>query len=98
VKIETVCGMTQRIDRLHLKLVGSLVFIKHGSYHLYESPILPFGHPILLWSVGGQKLMLDAFFIQVVFYLSILELNAIITSNLLDFNIRFILYPLQEFL
>jgi hypothetical protein len=42
--------------------------------------------------------MLDAFFIQVVFYLSILELGAIITSNLLDVSIKFILFSLQEFL
>jgi hypothetical protein len=55
MKIETVCGMTCRIDRLHLKLVGSLVLIKHGSYHLYESSILSFGHLILLWSVGGEN-------------------------------------------
>jgi hypothetical protein len=34
--------------------------------------------------------MLDAFFIQVVFYLSILELDVIITSNLLNFSIKFI--------
>jgi hypothetical protein len=25
--------------------------------------VLPFGHPILLMSIRGQKLMLDAFFI-----------------------------------
>jgi hypothetical protein len=53
VKIETVYVMTNRIDRLYLKLVESLVLIKHDSYHLDDSPIIPFGHPILLWSVGG---------------------------------------------
>jgi hypothetical protein len=63
VKIEMVCGMTRHIDRLHPKLVGSLVFNKYGSCHLYKNPIFPFDHPILLWSVGGQKLMLDVFFI-----------------------------------
>jgi hypothetical protein len=42
--------------------------------------------------------MLDNFFITVVFYLSILELGAIITSTLLDFSIKFILRSLQEFL
>jgi hypothetical protein len=55
VKIEMVCGMTRRIDRLRPKSVGSLVLIKHGSCHLNESHILSFYHPILLWSVGGLK-------------------------------------------
>jgi hypothetical protein len=51
VKIEAVCGMTRCIDRLCLKPVRSLVLIKHGSCHLYKSPIFPFSDPILLCSV-----------------------------------------------
>jgi hypothetical protein len=98
VKIETVCAMTCRIDRLRSKPVGSLVLIKYGSCHLYKSSILSFGHPVLLWSVGGQKLMLDAFFIKIVFYLSVFKLGAIIASNPLDFSIKFILFSLQDFL
>jgi hypothetical protein len=35
--------------------------------------------------------MLDAFFIKTIFYLSVLELGAIVTSNLLDFSIKLIL-------
>jgi hypothetical protein len=92
-----VYGTVRHVDRLHPKPVRSLVLIKPGSYHLNESPILPFGHPILLWSVGGRKLMLDAFFIKIVFYLSIFEL-APITSNFLDFSIKFILRSIQEIL
>jgi hypothetical protein len=42
--------------------------------------------------------MLDAFFIKIVFYMSVLELGAIITSNPINFSIKFILYSLQEFL
>jgi hypothetical protein len=42
--------------------------------------------------------MPDAFFIEIVFYLSILELGAIVTLNSLDFSIEFILCSLQEFL
>jgi hypothetical protein len=30
--------------------------------------------------------------------LSVIELGAIVTSNSLDFGIKFIMYPLQEFL
>jgi hypothetical protein len=98
VKIETVCGMTCRVDRLGPKLVRSLILVKHGSCHLYESFILSFGHPILLRSVGGQKLMLDTIFIKIIFHLSVLELGVIVTSNSLDFSIKFILCSLQKFL
>jgi hypothetical protein len=41
--------------------------------------------------------MLDAFFIKEVFYLSVLKLSAIITSNLLDLGIKLVLYPFKEF-
>jgi hypothetical protein len=42
--------------------------------------------------------MLDDFFIKIVFYLSVLELGVIVTSNPLDFSIKFILRSFQEFL
>jgi hypothetical protein len=73
VEVKTISGMTCRINRLHPKLIRGLVFIKHGSCHLYENSVLSFDHPILL-RCGGQKLMLDAF-IKEVFYLSVLELG-----------------------
>jgi hypothetical protein len=94
VKIETVYGMICHVDRLGPKLVGSLILVKHDSCHLYESSILSFGHSILLRSVGGQKLMLDTLFIKIIFHLSVIELGAIVTSNSLDFSIKFILYSL----
>jgi hypothetical protein len=83
--------MTCHVDHHHPKLVQGLVFIKHGSCHLYESSILPFSHPILLRSIGARKLMVDAFFIKEVFYLSVFELGVVVTSNLLDFVIKLIL-------
>jgi hypothetical protein len=55
VEVEAVCCMTRRVDRLHPKSVGNLVLVKHNSYHLYESSILPFDHPILLRSVGAEN-------------------------------------------
>jgi hypothetical protein len=47
VEVKTVSGMTCHIDCLRPKLVRGLVFIKHGSCHLYESSVLLFGHLIL---------------------------------------------------
>jgi hypothetical protein len=41
--------------------------------------------------------MLDVFFIKIVFYLSVLELGVVVTSNLLDLAIKLILCSLQEF-
>jgi hypothetical protein len=55
--------MIRRVDCLHPKSIRSLVFIKHRSCHLDESTVLSFGHPILLRSIRGQKLILDVFFI-----------------------------------
>jgi hypothetical protein len=98
VKIETVCGMIYHVNHLGPKPVRRFVLIKHSSCHLYKSHILSFGLLILLSSVGGQKLMLDTLFIKIIFHLSVLKLGAIVTSNSLDFSIKFILCPLQEFL
>jgi hypothetical protein len=42
--------------------------------------------------------MFDVFFIKKVFYLSVLELGVIVTSNLLDLDIKLILFPSQELL
>jgi hypothetical protein len=61
--VEAVSYMTCCVDRLHPKSVGSLALVKYDSYYLDESTILPFGHPSLLRSIRGRKLMLDAFFI-----------------------------------
>jgi hypothetical protein len=42
--------------------------------------------------------MLDAFFIKIIFNLSVLKLGVIVTSYLLDFGIQLILSSLQELL
>jgi hypothetical protein len=93
VEVETVTCMTRYVDCLRPKLIRGLVFIKHGYYHLDESTVLPFGHPILLRSIRGQKLMIDVFFIYKIFYLSVLEFGVIVTSYLLYFGLKFILCP-----
>jgi hypothetical protein len=79
-------------------MIGCLVFIKHCPYRLNEGHILSFGSPILLWSIGDQKFMLDAFLIKILFHLSDLELGSIVTPYLLDLDIKLALSPLQELL
>jgi hypothetical protein len=90
--------VTHRVDSFDPKVIGGLVFIKHCPCQLNKCHILSFGHPILLWSIGCQKFMLDAFFIKIIFNLSVLKLGVIVTSYLLDFGIQLILSSLQELL
>jgi hypothetical protein len=90
--------MTRCVDSFDQKMIACLVLIKHCPYRLNESPILPFGHPILLWSIGCQKFMIDALLIKIIFNLSVLQLGAIVTSYLLDLSIKHILSSLQELL
>jgi hypothetical protein len=73
VKIELVDDKTCHVDSFGPKMIGGLVFIKHYPCRLNEGPIISFGHPILLWSIGCQKFMLDGFLIKILFNLSVLE-------------------------
>jgi hypothetical protein len=63
VEVEEVGCMICRVDCLRPKPIRGLILIKPGSCHLYKSVVLSFGYPILLGSIGSQKLMLDALFI-----------------------------------
>jgi hypothetical protein len=90
--------VTRRVDSFSPKVVRGLVLIKHCPCRLTEGHILSFGHPILLWSIGCRKFMVDAFLIKIAFNLSILELGAIVTPYLLNLGIKLILSPLQELL
>jgi hypothetical protein len=62
VEVKAVGCMTFRVDHLRPKPVRGLVLINHSSCHLYKSAVLLLTAPFC-WSVGGRKLMLDAFFI-----------------------------------
>ena len=85
MKVETVDSVAYCVHRFLPKTVGSLVLIKHGSCHLYESAILSFRNPILLRRVRCGKLMVDPFTIQELFNLSVLELASIVAPYPLDF-------------
>jgi hypothetical protein len=90
--------MTCSVDRFGPKAIEGLVLINHCPCRLNKSPILSFGHPILLWSIECQKFMLVAFLIKIIFNLNVLELGAIVTFYLLDFGIKLILRSLKELL
>jgi hypothetical protein len=96
VKVESVDGVASSVNRLHPKLIQSLVLIKHGPCHIQESSILSLHHTILLKCVGRRELMLDALLLKKAFNLRVLELCSIVASNLLDCQSELILSPSQE--
>jgi hypothetical protein len=53
--------------------------------------VLPFYNTILLWCVGSEELMLDAFLLKILFHLKILEFRSIVATDLLHLELRLIL-------
>ena len=57
------------------------MLIEHRPSHLNQRPILPFYNSILLWSVGGRKLVFKTLITAKVVKTSIFEFCAIVTAN-----------------
>ena len=98
VDVETVDGMTRRVDCFGPKTIRSLVLIKHGSCGFNQCPILPLHNAILLWCIWSGELMLDSFFIKIFLNIGVSKFRAIVTSNILDLQLKFILSSSNEFL
>ena len=98
VDVETIDGMTCRVDCFGPKDIRSLVLIKHGSCDFNQCPILPLHNVILLWCVWSREFMLDFFFIKIFLNICVSEFRAIVTSNILDLQLKFILSSSNEFL
>jgi len=64
VDVETVDGMTRRVDCFGPKTIRSLVLIKHGSCGFNQCPILPLHYTILLRGIWSGEFKLDPFFIK----------------------------------
>jgi hypothetical protein len=84
VEVETVDCMTHGVDGSSLIVVWCLVFIDHRPCSLNESLVLSLHNTILLWSIGNRNLMLDAFFIWVMWNTCVLEVCPIVASYPLD--------------
>ena len=78
--------MTSSINGFRPELPWSLVLIKHRSGHLNKSYVLAFGDAILLRCVWSRELMSDTHGIQVEVEASVLELSAIVASDVLDLD------------
>src|SRR4051812_35401356 len=84
VKINTVDDVACSINGFRPELSWSLVFIEHRSSHLNECSILALHDAILLMCVRSRELMSDSQCIQVKVEAGVLELCAVVTSDMLD--------------
>jgi hypothetical protein len=65
MKVDPVYGVASRVHSFRPKLLGRLELSKHRPHHVYERPVLPVYHTILLWCVGGRELVLDSFLLKI---------------------------------
>ena len=98
VDVETVDGMTRRVDCFGPQTIRSFVPIKHGSCSFNQRPILPLHYTILLRGIWSGEFMLDPFFIKKFLNIGVSEFRAIVTSNILDLQLKFILSSSNEYL
>jgi hypothetical protein len=91
MKVDPVYGVASRIHGLRLKPLGCLELSKHRPCHVYECPVLPLYHTVLLWCLGSRELVLDSFLLKVLLHLKVLELRPVVAPNFLHFELKFIL-------
>ena len=91
MQIEPVYGMASCVYSFRPKPLGRLEFSKHHPRHVYERPVLPLYHTILLWCVGSGELVLDSFLLKVLLHLQVLELEPVVAPYLLHLDLKFIL-------
>jgi hypothetical protein len=91
MKVEPVYGVASCVHSFRPKPLERLEFSKHRPCHVYEHPVLPLYHTVLLWCVGSGELVLDSFLLKVLLHLKILELGPLVASNLFHFELKFIL-------
>ena len=86
MKINSVDDVACSINGFRLEPSWCLVFIKHSTCHLNDSPVLALNDDILLRCVWSGELMCDAQCIKIGVEPSILELGSIVTSDVLDLD------------
>ena len=87
VKINTVDDMACSVNGFRLEFSWSLVLIKHRSGHLNKSSLLALGDAILLRCIRSRELMSDTKCIQIEVEASVLELSAVVASDVLDLDV-----------
>ena len=84
--VDTVDDVTSSINGFRPELPWSLVLMKHCSGHLNKSSVLVLGDAILLRCVWSRELMSDTHGIQVEVEAGVLELSAVVASDVLDLD------------
>ena len=96
VEIDPVGCMTCGVDGFRPKSLWDAIIIQHCSCKSDQGPILPLHHSILLGCVSWWEFMLDANVIAKLFNLSIPKLRAIVTPDLPNTWLKFILSMLDK--
>jgi hypothetical protein len=91
MKVDLVYGVASRVHGFRPKLLRRLELSKHRSHHVYERPVLPLYHTVLMWCVGSGELVLDSFLLKVLLYLKVLELGPVVAPYLLHLELKFVL-------
>jgi hypothetical protein len=91
MKVDPVYGVESRVHGFRPKPLGHLELSKHRPCHVYERPVLPLYHTVLLWCVGSGELMLDSFLLKVLLHLKVLELGPVGASYLFHLKLKFVL-------
>jgi hypothetical protein len=93
MKVDPVYGVASRVHGFRPKPLGRLELSKHRPRHVYEHPVLPLYHTVLLWCVGSGELVLDSFLLKVLLHLKFLELGPVVASYLFLLELKFVLSP-----
>jgi hypothetical protein len=93
MKVDPVYGVASRVHGFRPKPLGHLELSKHRPRHVYERPVLPLYHIVLLWCVGSGELVLDSFLLKVLLHLKVLELGPVVASYLFHLELKFVLSP-----
>ena len=86
MKINTVDDVACSINGFRLELPWNLVLIKHRPSHLNECHVLALHDAILLRCVWSRELMSDAQCIKISVEACVLELCAVVASDVLDLD------------
>ena len=91
MQVDSVYGVASRVHGFRPKPLGRLELSKHRPCHVYECPVLPLYHTILLWCVGSGELVLDSFLLKVLLHLKVLEFGPVVAPYLLHLELKLIL-------
>jgi hypothetical protein len=65
MQVEPVYGVARCVHSFRPNPLGCLELSKHSPRHVNKRPVLPLYHTVLLWCVGSEELVLDAFLLKI---------------------------------